>query len=264
MSELALRDASTMAARCIRLSRRNIDALMMSLTLPVMLMLMFVYLFGGAIETGSSYVTYVVPGVLLLCAGFGASMTAVSVSHDMSTGIVDRFRSMDIGGVSILSGHVVASITRNLVSTVLVFGLAFAIGFRPQAGPLAWLAAIAVLVAFLRGHLVAVGGGRPAGPFTRGGRRLHLLRDVPALSEQRLRADRDDAVVDPGLRPSPTRHTRHRDPARPAPRPSTRDERGHGPRLVRRHPRGRDRRHDRTVPPPHRLTGCPLPPARIL
>ena len=77
-------DARTMAARCIRLSMRNLDALLTSLMLPVMLMLVFVYLFGGAIETGTEYVTYVVPGVILLCAGFGSATTAVTVSHDMT------------------------------------------------------------------------------------------------------------------------------------------------------------------------------------
>jgi ABC-2 type transport system permease protein len=144
-----LRPALTMIGRCLRLSRRNIDALITSLMLPVMLMLLFVYLFGGAIQTGTAYVTYVVPGVLLLCAGFGASMTAISVSHDMTTGIIDRFRSMDIGGASVLTGHVVASVARNLVSTVLVFGIAFLIGFRPVAGPLDWLAAVGVLLLFI-------------------------------------------------------------------------------------------------------------------
>jgi ABC-2 type transport system permease protein len=141
--------AATMAGRAVRLSRRNIDALITALMLPVMLMLLFVYLFGGALETGGAYVTYVVPGVLLLSAGFGASMTAVAVSNDMTNGIMDRFRSMNVGGAAVLSGHVVASVARNLVSTVLVFGVAFAIGFRPHAGLGAWLAAIGVLVLFI-------------------------------------------------------------------------------------------------------------------
>jgi len=139
----------TMAARCTRLSARNIDALVTSLMLPVMLMLMFVYLFGGAIDTGGAYVTYVVPGVILLCAGFGSATTAVTVSHDLAGGIVDRFRSMDVGGPSILAGHVAASALRNAVSTLLVFGVAFLIGFRPHAGPLDWLAAVGVLAAFV-------------------------------------------------------------------------------------------------------------------
>jgi ABC-2 type transport system permease protein len=143
-------DALTLSARCLRLSRRDPDALITSLLLPVLLMLMFVYLFGGAIDTGTRYVTYVVPGVLLLCAGFGSALTAVSVSHDMSGGgIVDRFRSMDVSGAAVLAGHVVASVTRNVASTVLVFGVAFAIGFRPHAGVLQWLAAAGILLAFV-------------------------------------------------------------------------------------------------------------------
>jgi ABC-2 type transport system permease protein len=142
-------DSLTMAGRCLRLSRRNLDAVLTSLLLPVLLMLLFVYLFGGAIQTGGRYVTYVVPGVLLLCAGFGASMTAVSVSSDMAGAIIDRFRSLDVAGASLLAGHVAASVVRNLASTVLVFGVAFLIGFRPSAGPLDWLAAAGVLLLFI-------------------------------------------------------------------------------------------------------------------
>jgi ABC-2 type transport system permease protein len=145
----ATRNVRTMIGRCVRLSRRNVDALLTSLMLPVMLMLVFVYLFGGAIDTGTAYVTYVVPGVLLLCAGFGSSLTAVTVCTDMTNGIIDRFRSMDVGGAAVITGHVVASTARNLVSTVLVFGVAFLIGFRPSAGPLDWLAAVGVLLLFI-------------------------------------------------------------------------------------------------------------------
>jgi ABC-2 type transport system permease protein len=145
----ALAQWPVMAARSLRMTSRNLDAILTSLLLPVMLMLLFVYLFGGAIETGTRYVTYVVPGVLLLCAGFGASMTAVSVTTDMRGGIIDRFRSMDVAGASVLAGHVAASVVRNLASTVLVFGVAFLIGFRPSAGPLDWLAAAGVLLLFI-------------------------------------------------------------------------------------------------------------------
>src|SRR3954454_15594708 len=141
--------AVTMVGRSVRLSRRNVDSMLTSLMLPVMLMLVFVYLFGCAIQTGTKYVTYVVPGVLLLCAGFGSATTAVSVSNDLTGGIIDRFRSMDIGGTAVLSGHVVASAVRNLASTVVVFGVAFLIGFRPHAGAVAWSAAIGVLLAFV-------------------------------------------------------------------------------------------------------------------
>ncbi len=142
-------DALTMSGRCLRLSRRNIEALLSSLMLPIMLMLLFVYLFGGAIETGTKYVTYVVPGVLLLCAGYGASVTSVSVCADMMGGIVDRFRSLDVGGASVLAGHVTASVVRNAASTVLVLGVGVLIGFRPHADLLHWVAAAGVLGLFV-------------------------------------------------------------------------------------------------------------------
>ncbi len=141
--------ALTMAGRNVRLTRRNTDALITSLMLPIVLMLLFVYLFGGAINTGTTYVTYVVPGVLLLCASFGASLTAVAVTNDMTGGIIDRFRSMDVGGASFLAGQVSASVIRNAASTVIVLCVALLIGFRPTAGPLAWLAAIGILLAFV-------------------------------------------------------------------------------------------------------------------
>ncbi len=141
----ALTRGTTLIGRTMRLSRRNVETLMMSLMLPVMLMLMFVYLFGGAIHTGTRYVTYVVPGVIMLCASFGSSMTAVSVCQDMTGGIIDRFRSMNVGGVAIVTGHVVASVARNMFSTAVVFGVAFAIGFRPKADLVQWLGTAAVL-----------------------------------------------------------------------------------------------------------------------
>ncbi len=130
----------------MRLSWRKPDALLTSLLLPVMLMLIFVYLFGGAIQSGTRYVTYVVPGVVLLCIGLGSSTTAVSVSEDVSRGVIDRFRALDIGGPAFLSGHVAASTVRNAASTVLVFAVAFLIGFRSPADPLAWLAATGLML----------------------------------------------------------------------------------------------------------------------
>ncbi|WP_258308392.1 ABC transporter permease [Streptomyces sp. NWU339] len=142
-------DALIMTGRSLRLSRRNVDALITSLALPVMILLIFVYFFGGAIDTGTQYVTYVVPGVLLLCAGFGSANTAMAVAEDLKGGIIDRFRSLDIGGTPILTSHVLASAARNLLATVLVLCLAFAIGFRPSATPSGWLAATAVLLIYI-------------------------------------------------------------------------------------------------------------------
>jgi ABC-2 type transport system permease protein len=142
-------DAASMVGRSVRLSRRNVEVLLTSVMLPVILMLMFVYLFGGAIDTGTTYVSYVVPGVLVLCAGFGSAGTAISVSQDMRGGIMDRFRSMDVSGAAVLSGHVAASVIRNAVSTVLVFGIAFLIGFRSGADLWGWLAAAGILLMFI-------------------------------------------------------------------------------------------------------------------
>jgi ABC-2 type transport system permease protein len=145
-----LADMRTLTIRAGRLSLRNVESLVTALALPVVLMLMFVYLFGGAIRTGSAhYVDFVLPGVLLVCAGFGATSTAVSVASDMSTGIIDRLRSLDVSGPSLLSGHVIASVVRNLLSAAVVFAVGFALGYRSPAGFSQWLEAIAILALFV-------------------------------------------------------------------------------------------------------------------
>jgi len=143
-SEMAI-----MMGRTWRISRRQVEALTVSVSLPVILMLMLVYIFGGAIKPGGGYLDYVVPGVLLVCVGFGVGNTAVGVAQDLSTAVIDRFRSMDVRGASLINGHVIASLGRNLVSCALVFGVAFAIGFRSSAAPLTWLAVAAVLALFI-------------------------------------------------------------------------------------------------------------------
>ncbi len=147
----ALLESLVLIRRALRLSLRNIDGLITALALPVILMLIFVYLFGGAINVGigTSYVNYVVPGVVLICVGFGAGTTAVSVANDLTGAIIDRFRSMDVRGEVLILGQVVASVVRNLFSTALVFVVALAIGFRSSADPLQWLAAIGILALFI-------------------------------------------------------------------------------------------------------------------
>jgi ABC-2 type transport system permease protein len=139
----------TMITRALRLTLRNVDALTTAFALPVLLMLMFVYLFGGAIHTGTHYVDYVVPGVILVCISFGASTTAVSVAHDLTGGIIDRFRSMDVRGETLINGHVVASVARNVLSSTLAIAVAVAVGFRPHGNPANWLAAAGILVLFM-------------------------------------------------------------------------------------------------------------------
>jgi ABC-2 type transport system permease protein len=139
----------TLLSRATRLSLRNPEGLTTALVLPVMLMLMFVFLFGGAIHTGTRYVNFVVPGVLLICVGFGSGLTAVTVATDLSTGVFDRFRAMDVSARGVINGHVVASVVRNVVSTILVFAVALAIGYRSHADIGAWLVATGVLVLFM-------------------------------------------------------------------------------------------------------------------
>jgi ABC-2 type transport system permease protein len=139
----------TMIVRALRLSLRNVDSLITAFALPVMLMVMFVYFFGGAIDVGTRYVDYVVPGVLLVCVGFGAGTTAVSVAEDLRSGILDRFRSMDIRGESLVAGHVVASLGHNLLSAALAVAVAFVIGYASPASGGRWLAAAGLLILFV-------------------------------------------------------------------------------------------------------------------
>lgn len=135
--------------RSLRRSLRDVEALLMAIILPVMLMLLFTYIFGGALDATGDYVNYVVPGIILLCAGFGSSGIAVSVADDMTSGIIDRFRTMPIAGSSVITGHVVANLIRNLFATGIVFGVAMLVGFRPNASLTEWLAALGLIALFI-------------------------------------------------------------------------------------------------------------------
>ncbi|MFC8042800.1 ABC transporter permease [Nocardia sp. NPDC057353] len=145
-----LLDTRTMLDRNLRNSLRSPDALIMTIAVPVLILLMFVYVLGGAIEVGGgTYVDYVVPGILLLCAGFGSATTAVSVCTDVTEGFVDRFRTMAVARSAFLNAHVAESLLRNLFTTALVTVLAVLIGFRPTADPLRWLAALGLVALFV-------------------------------------------------------------------------------------------------------------------
>lgn len=136
--------------RSLRHSLRDAETLLMAVLLPTMIMLLFVTVFGGAIQTpGVDYVTYVVPGVIVLCAGFGSASVAVYIATDMQNGIVDRFRTMPVPAYGVVVGHVIASVLRNLLATGCVIGVGIALGFRPAANPGQWLAALGVLLAFI-------------------------------------------------------------------------------------------------------------------
>lgn len=146
----ALADSRVLVGRSLRHAVREPEVLMLGVALPVSIMLLITTVFGGALDTGSgSYVDYVVPGVLLLVGGYGAAMTAISVTKDMTEGIVARFRTMPMAASAVLTGHVVASVLRNLVSLGLSLTTALAIGFRPSAGLGGWLGAVGIVALYM-------------------------------------------------------------------------------------------------------------------
>lgn len=141
-----LHDLYTMTKRNVIYNIRNLDTLLTAIILPVAMMLLFVFVFGGAIDVGAvNYVNYVTPAIILICIGYCAATTAVSIQVDMQAGIIDRFRSMSISRSCVLAGQVTASVMRNALSTILVIMVALLIGFRPAAGLAGWLL-IAVLL----------------------------------------------------------------------------------------------------------------------
>jgi ABC-2 type transport system permease protein len=147
---LAAGDCAVLVRRSLRHFTRNGDELIQAVVLPIMLLLLFRYLLGGAINTGGpSYVNYVIAGVIVLSVAFNATATAVGMASDLKNGIVERFRSMPMFGASVLVGHVVSAVLRNVLSIVLIIGLGFVVGFRPNASAGEWLAAVGFLLLFM-------------------------------------------------------------------------------------------------------------------
>jgi ABC-2 type transport system permease protein len=142
-------DTVTLLGRSLRHILRSPDTIITTAVIPIAFLLMFVYVFGGAIDTGGRYVDYVVPGIIVLCVGFGSAGTAVAVALDMTTGVIDRFRTLPISSAAVLTGHVAASVARNVLSTVLVLAVALLAGFRPVADLTNWLAAAGLLLALM-------------------------------------------------------------------------------------------------------------------
>ncbi len=145
MSTYAVTDAATMLRRDFLHLRRYPIMAISGLITPTAMLLLFVFVFGGAMRTslgaGASYINYLVPGILMMTLGSGCAATAIGVNMDMTEGIVARFRIMAITRASVLTGRVIGSLIRTLLSVVLVIGIALIAGFRPTAGPAQWLAA---------------------------------------------------------------------------------------------------------------------------
>jgi ABC-2 type transport system permease protein len=145
MSTYAVTDAATMLRRDFLHLRRYPLMTISGIGTPTIMLLLFVFVFGGAMSSslgaGASYINYLVPGILMMTLGSGCAATAIGINMDMTEGVVARFRVMAISRTSVLTGRVVGSIIRTLLSVVLVIGVALVAGFRPNAGPVQWLEA---------------------------------------------------------------------------------------------------------------------------
>lgn len=143
------RTSAAFVGRSLRHTVRDGESLVMAIMLPVMLMLLFTYVFGGAIARDGSYINYVVPGVLVLSVSQGSATTAGAVARDMTNGVMNRFRTMPIFGATALVGHVIAGTVRNAVAACVVLMVATLIGFRPTIEPLALVTFAGLLLLFV-------------------------------------------------------------------------------------------------------------------
>jgi ABC-2 type transport system permease protein len=144
-------DTALLTGRSLRHILRSPDTIITTTIMPIAFMLLFVYVFGGAISAGSGsarYVSYLLPGILLITIASSIAYTAFRLFMDMKSGIFERFQSMPIARSSVLWAHVLTSLVASLISVVAVMGVALVMGFRSGAGPLAWLAIAAILILF--------------------------------------------------------------------------------------------------------------------
>jgi ABC-2 type transport system permease protein len=149
MNKHVVSDTAVLTGRSLRHITRSLDTIITTCIMPIGFMLLFVYVFGGAIQTGShSYVNYLLPGILIITIASGISYTAYRLFLDMQSGIFDRFQSMPIARSSVLWAHVLTSLVANLTSLVVVVLVALLMGFRSGAGVLAWLEVAGILILF--------------------------------------------------------------------------------------------------------------------
>jgi ABC-2 type transport system permease protein len=145
----AISDTWILILRSLTHIFKNMDQLLGVAIQPIMFMLLFRYVFGGAINTGGTeYVNYLVAGILVQTAAFGASTTSMSVAADLQRGIIDRFKSLPIASWGVMMGHVTADLVRNVASAVIMIIVALIVGFRSNASVLDWLAILGILLLF--------------------------------------------------------------------------------------------------------------------
>ncbi len=143
-------DTAALTGRSLRHIARSPDTIITTAITPIAMMLLFVYVLGGAIDTGveGPYVTYLLPGILLMTIASGVAYTSYRLFLDLRGGIVERFLSMPIARSAVLWGHVLTSLIANTISLLVVVGVALLMGFRSSAGPLAWLGVAGILMLF--------------------------------------------------------------------------------------------------------------------
>ena len=249
MSTLAytVSDSATMLRRNLRRLRRYPSMTLLLVGMPIVFLLLFVYVFGGQLGHGlgsayagghtgrAGYLNYVTPGILLMTVAAAVQGTAIVVAMDMTGGIIDRFRTMAIARSAVLTGHVLASLIQTLLSIGIVLGVAVALGFRPTAGPLEWLAAIGVLTLFSLALIwLATALGLAAKSVETASNTPMFLTLLPFLGSGFVLVA-TDADRAPPVRPLPAVHPRHRDPARTPHRNPDRHQRHRRHRVERRH-----------------------------
>ena len=176
---------------------RNPMTVFNAVLMPVVVMLMFVYMLGDAFSVGVDYVDYATPGLMLLAICYGLGSVALAVNSDMTKGIINRFKVMDISRRAMLNAHVLASVLTNLVAVAALIGVAFALGFSPSASFLDWLGVVGlvVLLGFAAGWLTVALGLAARSPETAGLASLPLVM-LPFFSSAIVPADK----MGPGLR----------------------------------------------------------------
>ena len=179
-----LSDTTALTGRSLRHITRSLDTIITTVLTPIAIMLLFVYVFGGAIDTGSmSYVDYMLPGILLITIASGIAYTAVRLFTDLQGGIFERFHSMPIARSGVLWAHVLTSLVANTISLVVVVLVALLMGFRSGAGVAAWLAVAGILILFtLALTWIAVIPGLTARSVDGAGAFAYLLIFLPFIS----------------------------------------------------------------------------------
>ena len=189
--------STVMLRRNFKHIARNPTSVFNAVLMPIVIMLMFVYMMGDAFNVGVDYIDYATPGLMLLAVCYGLGGAATSVNSDMTKGIINRFKVMDVSRGAVLTGHVVASVLTNLIAIAALVGVAFALGFSPSASFLNWLGVLGVLVllAFAAGWLTVALGLAAKSPETAGMASVPLVM-LPFFSSAIVPADK----MGPGLR----------------------------------------------------------------